>query len=91
MNTLSPAIETLRLFPGDRALPTRPVVGGRVNCHKRAPDPASSAITVLVVARYITPSCTCGVACIRPELGTAYTHFGASRATFDLSICVMAV
>ena len=56
MNTLSPAMETLRLFPGERALPISPGVGGRVYSHKRAPEPASSAMTVFVLVTYITPS-----------------------------------
>src|ERR687891_2612473 len=89
MKTLSPATETLRLFPGERALPTNPVVAGREYSHKRAPEPASSAITVFVLVTYITPSCTCGVPCSRPAFGTAKTHFTAIRPTLAGLICVI--
>ena len=66
-------------------------MGGRTNCHKRAPEPASSAITMFVLVTYMIPSWTWGVPCSRAAFGTAKTHFKASRETLDLSICDIVV
>ena len=50
-------------------------MAGRVNCHRRAPGPASSANTVFVLVTYMMPWWTCGRALQTRRVGHAEDPF----------------